>query len=967
MLNTGFSFVTLNPLARWLGAPSIATALAVLLSACGGGVGSGSEATIDTARATSASANADSSVPQAPSAAAIDPAADARSASAVTAVSVASAVAPAESSPVDENTLAAASLSSTAPDLASETTSAAGEQPVLGTYTPTYTGRGYYVNSLTGSDSYPGSVTQPWRTLARAAQAQLNTGDALLLACGSKWRETVEFGSAFAPSGNVLIGAYGSCDDTRWPEITGAKMAASWTFSSSTATGDIFVANVDGQIASVFRGGDLFLRARHPNYGGVAGEFGLSRTGTTRTGVVLSAADQTFVGNKDLLGATVIVRSAPYSVEQRTASAYAPSTAAVSLSSATNATPVAGAGYYLEGKSWMLDAHHEWLHDEATSKLYFFKGRSAPINTAAIEHTRPVTTLTVRGIPNVRIEHVRVSNSGEDGLRVIESGQAIIKGVQVLNSRVNGIHVYSTSGHPWAQGVSIESSYVANAGVTGIGVSVTSAVVVGNTVTDVGTTPGLAPVASVRLSEANSSARGNTILRSGFKGLVFANRSGVTISGNTIREACLRLTDCGAIYGWGANSSGSRAAVTQNHITAVSAPNTNGAAGGAPELVAAIYLDEGASNIDVTSNYISDVRIGVNLHKASYNTVANNIVFAAQDGAIRVQSSGTDTQSVKRNNITGNRFFMPNFFRVGSDGVPKKIGGVGQIWVHQNSAASMFSGVNANTASQNVAIHLGDASALRWRLQSGLNYVDYESSGWAGFAPTDTATRPYRARMATVQGTSLIANSTMESVVTPWTTYSYERGANIVNFGFQTNCQGSCALFSPATTNDVLMQTSLRQTPTSSNLMYVHYRAIGGPVATTSRLEVREDVAPYNPAYMEPSISLPANAERQQEVFFNRTTSADLRLTIKGSVAATVLFDDVELYQVTSFQLLSPLSTGRLLVNIGTSDQNYTCAQLELTSCNVVDQAGVALTWPIQVRAQSAAPIFIKSSVWVVQ
>jgi len=840
--------------------------------------------------------------------------------------------------------------------------------PIAGaSYVPAYTGVAYFVDSALGNDTAAGTATQPWRSLARAARAVLSPGDALLLNCASRWRETVEFGAAFAPRGGALIGGYGSCSATQRPEINGAQSSATgWAFRSSTSAGDIFTAQVSGAVSTVIRGSEAMILARHPNFTAITADFSLSQAGTSASRVMVSAADRASIGSNSIAGATIVVRTAPWSIEKATVTTYDSASGNATLAANTVETPIAGAGYYLAGQRWMLDSNNEWLHDAAQSTLYYFKGRNAPPNQAPLEYTRPVTTFTVRGIPNVRIEQIRVVNSGEDGVRVIESPQARIVGIEVLNARVNGINVFSTSGLPQAQGTRVESSVVKGAGSTGIAISVAAGIVNGNTVSDISTASSdVKPVSGIRLSEADSSATANTVTRSGFKGIVFANRRNVVISKNTVREACQRLTDCGAIYAWGDYTSGTRNTVSENQVYNSTVANTNGAAGGAPQLVAGIYLDEGASNVDVTSNYIADVKVGINLHKASYNRITRNYLVATQDAAFRAQSSGSDPLSVRGNTVENNVFYIPNYFVVGTAGMPTKSGGVGQVWVHQTDAPGMIKGTAANVVANNVAVHLGDAAGLRWRMQSGSASSDYETVGWTNFAPTDRADRPFRARMVSVTGNAMLTNTTMEPMAVPWTTYSYQTNANIVTFGNQPVCGGSCAMFQPATTNDVLMQTNLQQLANPSNLMFVRYRAIGGAAPTTSRLEVREDIAPYNPAYMESQIALPANAERNQEVFFSINTPSALRVSIKGSTGATVMFDDVELYQVSSYQLLSPMTPMRLLVNTEATQRDYSCRDLSLSTCELVDEAGRAVALPVIVSPNSARMVFIRSSSWM--
>lgn len=834
-------------------------------------------------------------------------------------------------------------------------------------YFASYTGKAYFVDSTLGNDNGAGTEQQPWKTLSRAARTSLQPGDALLLNCAGRWRESIEFGPSFAPRGGVLIGAYGVCDPVRRPEINGGRPSATgWTFTSRTRHGDVFTANVSGPIATVFRGATNLTPARHPNLTTITADFSLSQPGTSASRLVLSPEDRASVGNISLAGAALVMRTAPYSVERTTVAGYDAASGAATLATKTSETPIAGAGYYLAGQRWMLDAHNEWLHDESTSTLYFFKGRNAPNSDAPIEFTRPETNVTVRGISNVRIEHLRIVNAGEDGLRVVESPQARITGVEVRNARSIGINVFSTSGLPSAQGVRVESSTVMGAGSTGIAISVSSGIVEKSLVSDVGTASSdVKPVGAIRLSGAESSAVGNTVVRSGFKGIVFANTRNVVISKNTVSEACLRLTDCGAIYGWGANNTGTRALVSENQISKSTVANTNGAAGGAPQLIAGVYLDEGASHVDVVSNYVSDVKVGINLHKASFNRISRNHLVATQDAAFRAQSSGNDLLSVKGNSIDNNLFYVPNYFVQGPTGVPVKSGGIAQMWIHQTDAPGMFRGPAANVIANNVAIHLGDAAGLRWRMQSGAAFTDHESVGWSAFAPTDRTDQPYRARMVGVTGQPLLSNTTMEYGGAPWTTYSYVRNSTIVDFANQTACGGPCAVFTPVTANDVLMQTGLQQLPGASNLMFVRYRAIGAGATTTSRLEVREDAPPYKPVYMESNIALPAHAQRNQEVFFEINTRSALRVSIKGSVGAAVMFDDVQLYQVASYRLLSPMTPLRLLVNTDATAQSYECTQLATPACDLVDEAGKPVAVPVVVPPNSARMVFIRSSTWM--
>jgi parallel beta-helix repeat protein len=835
-------------------------------------------------------------------------------------------------------------------------------KPPVVTAASSFTGTGYYVSAISGNDANPGTQTKPWATLARAAQARLKAGDALLLDCASKWRESVTFTSAFAPNGNVLISRYGSCAASQLPEITGGRLAATgWAVESTVADGTIFRASVTSAVNGMVRDQAFQTRARFPNSTTVGSDLSLSAAGTGSGTVVLNANDRTAVGGNPMNGAVMVVRTTPYTVESRMVTGYAASTGSASLSSPLANVPLAGAGYYVENLRWMLDADKEWFWDSAQGALFYFQGND-DTSTSPLEYTTSAVPITVQGIPNIRLEKISVTNSGSDAIRILDSANSSVSGVAVTNALGSGISVTAPIG--LASGTVIKGSSVSGAGVSGISVGVTNATVSGNAVADMGTRSNpVQPVAGIKVGEAQSTVANNDIQRTGFSGISLANAAGVVANANHVSSACLRLSDCAGIYVWGKTTAGgARANITKNQVDTLTFANTNGAAGGAPLLVAGIYLDEGTNNADVTWNRVSNVRVGINVNKSSYNNVSNNTVFAASDAGLRVQSSGSD---VLGNTLASNTLYVPNYFVTGTNGMPTGAGGTVQQWVHPTSAEGMLSGTNANVSSGNIAVHMGDQASLRWRMQTGAVPKDYDYSGWATMSATDSMAAPFYARMATVQGNQMVGNSTMDVVQTPWTSYSYVAGANIVGFAYQTPCQSSCAWLAPASTNDVLQQTGLLQTQSSSDLMYVRYRAVGGPLNTASKLEVRADVTPYAPLYLEPLTTLAAGATRHAEAFFTRNTTGNLRVTVKGQVGTTVMIDDVTLSQVSSFSLLSPLTPARLVVNNTAAPASYACADLGLSNCNVVDQNGAAMTWPISLPAQGSKVIFINDPAWV--
>ena len=69
----------------------------------------------------------------------------------------------------------------------------------------------YYVNAG-GSDSAPGTLASPWRTLARVNQAPLSAGDRVYLAGGQSFTGTLAFDAADRGTGPfpIVVSSYGS-------------------------------------------------------------------------------------------------------------------------------------------------------------------------------------------------------------------------------------------------------------------------------------------------------------------------------------------------------------------------------------------------------------------------------------------------------------------------------------------------------------------------------------------------------------------------------------------------------------------------------------------------------------------------------------------------------------------------------------------------------------------------------------
>jgi hypothetical protein len=86
----------------------------------------------------------------------------------------------------------------------------------------------YYV-ATDGSDGNPGTLSQPWKTIAKVNSTFFIPGDSILFKRGDTWREQLNVPSSGTSGNPITFGAYGSGD---MPKIYGSTQITAWTNES---------------------------------------------------------------------------------------------------------------------------------------------------------------------------------------------------------------------------------------------------------------------------------------------------------------------------------------------------------------------------------------------------------------------------------------------------------------------------------------------------------------------------------------------------------------------------------------------------------------------------------------------------------------------------------------------------------------------------------------------------------------
>jgi hypothetical protein len=112
--------------------------------------------------------------------------------------------------------------------------------PPTGTFT-------YYVDSVNGSDSNPGTLANPWQTIAKVNSTTLLPGQSVAFKSGGVWRETLTPSSSGSSGNPITFSSYG---DGALPIFNGADLLTSWTYNPVSVSGSVTQANMKMSLAA---------------------------------------------------------------------------------------------------------------------------------------------------------------------------------------------------------------------------------------------------------------------------------------------------------------------------------------------------------------------------------------------------------------------------------------------------------------------------------------------------------------------------------------------------------------------------------------------------------------------------------------------------------------------------------------------------------------------------------------------
>lgn len=488
----------------------------------------------------------------------------------------------------------------------------------------------YYVSNA-GSDAANGITTgTSWQTIAKVNSSTFAAGDQILFKAGDTWNEKLIPPSSGA-SGNVIT--FGSYSTGANPIITGLQSASGWVDS----IGNIWMANIPNSVAyqnTILINGRIAAKARYPNYSYLGG--------------LVQAFDRVTLQNTipfNTTGAELVLSNFVWIWDVNKIASQSGNTGGDTLRLQTSLTYntnwVITPRIFIQNSFACLDTLNEWYIDSTRKKL-FVESNGAPTNVqfSSIDtliscHLKSyltfqninfqggnMITFSADSGSYVTLKNCNINYSGKNGLGLNKSVKTTIQNTIINNSLNNGIYMRQSS-----DSTLMDTDTIKNSGtLVGMGMS-------GNAAYE-----GIFAYGNV-IKFQNS-----RIDSCGYNGYTWYGGLKDTVYHNYITNFNLNKADGGGIYTDGSNAA---APQTGSLVRGNIVGNGLGTSGFG---VAAIYLDNQSSGVQVDSNTIFHSFInGLTFNGGVNITARNNTVFNDIGGAFNFANATSFTGTIKGN------------------------------------------------------------------------------------------------------------------------------------------------------------------------------------------------------------------------------------------------------------------------------------------------------------------------------
>lgn len=718
------------------------------------------------------------------------------------------------------------------------------------------------------------------------------------------------------------------------------------------------IPNIDN-VTQIFVDGRYTPLAQHPNAGYLpqqptnsfltAAATSALAGGTSGSGYVTAGADLALSTEQgqDMAGAGIHIRTNNHTIEDRRIAAYSSTDRKLSLDAPTTYQVLAGWGYYLDNKLWMLDQPNEWYFDSAAGRLYLWApdGNSP---AARVEAGYRDYGILAKSRSNIVIDGLAIAKAGT-GIDISGSANVVVKNSDITDSAASGLVAAG------AIGAVIDRCTIKNSVRDGIqAMGAKNAAITRNTLVNTGTVGSpKQSIGAIRTTwDAAATIDQNTITNSGYLGLYFG--PGDTITNNLFENSCLVLDDCGAVYG-GRDLPG---VTIKNNVIVGATGNANGRPVELGSSAQGIYLDQFANGVTVTGNTIVNTDYGFQLHKARYNTLEYNTVYNAKKSAVWLQQD-TDSGSMHDNFFRFNRFFHTNNKSV--------------LDVNSN-----FANFNLATFSSN-RYYTGNPTQLVYEsYKPADSYITniYALSEWISIRTQDLGSNVFApfsvasTRVVSTTAPNLITNSTLSSSDMSWSVYNGKKT-------WVASCAiGGCLQFTRDTqTAGLLISNSFSVQQGTSYVVKFDAKASGAALFIESVVR-RTGTPDWKAIGLAKSVKISTGWQTYAMVFTASETrtfdpaipGSGARLDFGVPAGQTIHIDNISIEKATVEKNTSADTNFELLLNKTAFPSSVDCpeAQTNPSKCSqyIYFSNETAVIWPVTLQPMSSEIVIWANTPW---
>lgn len=519
----------------------------------------------------------------------------------------------------------------------------------------------YYFSTSLGSDDRAPRQAQnpstPWKTLGKlnAYFSSLRPGDAVLLKRGETFYGSIIVNSSGTANSPIVIGAYGTGNK---PVITSLVTLTGWT-ANDTYKG-VYESSANSSLGAIVN--TVLLNevpqqlGRYPNSDAANKGYLIfeSHSGLS------SITDNNLTSSVNWTGAELVLRSKRWVLDRDIITSQSGNT--LSYTASSKYEPSDKFGYFIQNDIKTLDEPGEWYYNSSTKKLSVFFGRSAP-SQSVIKASAVDNLISSSGFSNVVFDNLIVKGANVNGVLIKDGSNITMTNCDILFSGTDGVRV---SNH---RSFDIENCTVANSNNNGINLGYTggnNSIIRNNEIVNTSVLAGMggsgdAKGFAILCSGKSTVIEYNDIRNTGYSAVSF-NGDNTIVKNNFIDSFCVIKDDGSAIYTYtGTPKGGDNVTNTGRMVVGNIVMNGVGMPEGtnSKNLAAnGIYMDVGATGVNITGNTVTNSSAGIFFHKAHDLMATNNTLYDNQVG-LYLQHNGS-SNAITNNTITNNIFFPKN-------------------------------------------------------------------------------------------------------------------------------------------------------------------------------------------------------------------------------------------------------------------------------------------------------------------